>query len=68
MDELSSFSLELEYYCDYCPYFKAHVGKFDVTKIGDKTPKVVTSIQCEHAGECRQISERLSEKANAGGN
>lgn len=67
MSELSSFNLVLEPYCNYCPNFEAEIKKQDITSIGDKHEKTFTTIQCEHANKCRQVTERFSEMAKTRG-
>lgn len=53
--------LNVNDYCAFCPEFEAHVEKVDITEIGDKTRKALTTINCEYAGMCERLYKRIQE-------
>lgn len=57
----NGMELRVKDYCAFCPDFEAHVEKVDITEIGDKTRKVLTTINCEYAGRCERMYKRIQE-------
>ena len=59
---VDGFDLHLKDYCSNCGDFEPDVEKTEMTCFGDRAPVYLTTITCENAGTCEQISERLKER------
>ena len=66
-DQIESFELELDKFCEGCGEFSADVTKIDVTTMEDmfeKNPKFRTYIKCTKCEVCRHIANKVRASKN----
>lgn len=54
-----SVFLDIDPYCDGCPYFKAETEKTEVLTVEDDVVSCRVRITCKSAGKCQRIYEYL---------